>query len=140
MKRSEEAGIVISVVIFLLIFHFTNFHLLQQMDEAQAQQLRIKYDYKYEKGKFGIYGIADTAIAYLNEKKIAEATAVRIIEKKPGPNQLEVEEIHFSPSGNVIYKGKIIFRFGFSGAMPEETIAISGRKLLNIFNSWPAGN
>lgn len=131
------AGLVMAAIFTFLFF---SIFLVTQLEPASAQQLRIKYDYQYGRGSFGIYGIADTATAFVDDQMVAEAHALRIIEKRPGPNQLEVEETHYSPSGRVVYRGRLIFRFSGSGGRLEEQIPISGTKRNNFFSSWPAGN
>jgi len=135
MERSVKAVKVISVVIFLFFLGFY----LGGTAWAQEGVLTIKYEYKNERGSLGVYGIADSATAYLGDIKVGQARAIRIIRKEPGPNQLEVEETHFSRSGSVIYQGRIIFRFSYGGARPEEETAISGVKRFKIFSSWPSG-
>jgi len=97
----------------------------------------LKYGYG---GQFGIYDIADTASAYNGSTLLAQAKAIRIIEKHPGPNQIEVEETHYSPAGVVTYQGKLRIRFGFGGGYLEEEIPISGRKQASYFTGWPSGS
>lgn len=101
-------------------------------------QRQAKVEYTYD-GDFGIYGIADRARAYSGATLIAEAQAKRIIEKEPGPNCIEVEEVHFSKLGTTAYEGTITFQFGFGGGTVVDEKAIKGRKELNIFRSWPSG-
>jgi hypothetical protein len=97
----------------------------------------IKYDYK---GRLGVAGIASKASAYDGTTLIAEANAIKIIQKDKGANQIEVEELHYSPTGSINYKGILRIRFGFNGGYVEEEIPVSGKKQIQFFTGWPAGN
>lgn len=126
---------------FLFLFVFFGIIVLtQQESSGQEYRYKIKYGYEYGKGKFGQYGIADTASAYDGSVLIARARAVKIIEKNPGPNHIEIEETYFNPSGTITYRGKLIFQFGFGGGHLVEEKAISGIKRYQIFTGWPSGN
>ena len=119
------------------VWPFVLFAIILILLSDSSQALTIKYSYG---GEFGRYGIADTASAYEGSTLIAEAVAIRIIKKDPGPNWIEVEETHYSSSGSVIYRGKLFIRFGFGGGQVVKERAISGRKIFNVFGGWPAGN
>ena len=99
--------------------------------------VRIAYDYK---GEFGIYGMADTAEAYAGEALIAKARLLRLLDARSGPKDFEVEEEHYSDNGNVVYNGKIIFKYNMGDWVVSETQPISGRPRFSVFRSWPAGN
>jgi len=109
-------------------------------DTTQAQQIKIKYGYEYGKDKFGIYGIADTATAYQDDQMFARAWAKRIIKVDSGPNLLEVVEEHYTSKGLIGYKGILIFRFAFGGAVVVEESPLLGKKRYGIFDSWPSGH
>jgi hypothetical protein len=111
----------------------------QGMTQRQVQRGASSIKYGYE-GQFGIYGIADTASAFDGSTLVAQAKAIKIIQKDPGPNQIEVEETHYSPTGAVSYRGKLRIRFGFSGGYVEEEIPMSGRKQASYFAGWPSGS
>lgn len=119
---------------FIWVFGLSTICLMFLFSPLQA--LSIKYDYG---GKFGSLRIADTASAYEGSLLIAEAEAIRIIEKNPGPNWIEIEETHYSTSGSVIYRGKLFIRFGFGGGKVVREEAISGRKRFSVFVGWPSG-
>jgi hypothetical protein len=99
--------------------------------------LSIKYSYE---GKFGPYGIPDTALAFSGPTLLAKAKAIKIIKKDPGPNHILVEEFQFSPQGKEIYHGTLEFRFGFGGGTLVEEKALSGKKRFQIFTGWPSGS
>lgn len=111
----------------------------QGMTQRQVQRGASSIKYGYE-GQFGVSGIADTASAYDGSTLLAQAKAIRIIQKDPGPNQIEVEETHYSPTGAVSYRGKLRIRFGFGGGYMEDEISISGRKQASYFTGWPSGS
>lgn len=123
MKKS----IFISLFLFLFLF----------ASVAQAGQLVINYGYE---GKHGKYGIADTAIARLDGMKIADAQALEIVKRNPGPNSIKVRETHYNSSGSIVYQGYIEFQFTGMGAENIGESAISGIKRYNIFRSWPEGS
>jgi len=77
---------------------------------VRAQTMRIEYDYD---GTLGIFGIADSARAYLGSDLIGKAEALEIVDKEPGPNAIRIRETHYSPSGKDIYKGYLEIQFGF---------------------------
>jgi len=101
---------------------------------AEASHITYGYD-----GQLGRYGIADNAAAYDGATLLAKAKAIKVIEKNPGPNQLEVEETHFSATGKVTYRGLLRFRFSGDGAYVEEEMPISGQKEESYFSGWPSG-
>lgn len=126
---------------FLFLFVFLGITVLtQQESSGQQYRYKIKYGYEYGKGKFGQYSIADTASAYDGSVLIAKARVVKIIEKNPGPNHIEIDETHFNPSGTITYRGKLIFQFGFGGGHIVEEKSVSGIKKYQIFTRWPSGN
>ena len=96
---------------------------------------RIIYGYG---GQFGGYGIADSAQAFDGSTLLAEAKALRIVEKHPGPKQIEVEETHYSSVGVVTYRGLLRIRFGLGGGQVEEEVPISGTKEQSFFVTWPS--
>ena len=106
--------------------------------DIEAQDFRYRTEYGYG-GEFGRFGIADTAACYDSGTIIAKAKAMRIIEKSPGPNQIEVKETHYDATGSAIYEGIIVFQFGFGGGHIVYETAISGRKHRQVFTGWPAG-
>jgi len=129
LKLCMRAMFFIAFFIFLFALYST---------PSLSAGLKIQYDYS---GSLGIYGIADTATAYLDGQLVAKAKAIRIIKSGgSGANQLEVEETQYSSSGGTIYRGRLIFRFSFPSAYLEEEEAISGTKKYNVFTSWPSGN
>jgi len=105
--------------------------------ERAPRGLRIEYGYA---GKLGMFDIADTASAYDGDTLIAKAEALQIVEKQSGPNHILIQEEHYSPSGEVTYKGTLEFRFGFRGGTLVEEKAVSGKKRFHVFQGWPAGN
>ncbi len=139
MKKEINVGensLKYACILFLFILLSVTV-LTQQASSGQQYRYKIKYSYE---GKFGVYGIADTASAYDGNVLIAKAKAVKIIEKNPGTNHIEIEETHFNPSGDITYRGKLIFQFGFGGGHVVEEKAISGVKRYQIFTGWPSGN
>jgi len=98
---------------------------------------KIAYDYK---GEFGVYSIADTASAYAGDTLVAKARLLRLIDKASGPKDFEVEEEHYSDTGDVVYRGKIIFKYNMGDWVVGETHPIQGRPRLAAFRSWPSGN
>jgi hypothetical protein len=82
-----------------------------------------------------MFDVPDTAVASINGQKVAEAKAIRIIQKDPGPNQLEVHETYLTPEGKVVYESTIIIRFGL-GQIAEEH-AIRGTKTYRVFKVGP---
>ena len=142
MKKEINVGensLKYACILFLFILLGVTV-LIQRESSGQQYRYKIEYGYEYGKGKFGVYGIADTASAYDGSVLIAKAKAVKIIEKNPGPNHIEIEETHFNPSGDITYRGKLIFQFGFGGGHIVEEKAISGVKRYQIFTGWPSGN
>jgi|GEM_PF-6767874 len=133
---TSQTEIVKMTILKKLVWTFVLLTIMLVFLSDSSQALTIKYGYG---GKFGRYGIADTASAYEGSTLIAEAVAIRIIEKDPGPNWIELEETHYSPSGSVIYRGKLFIRFGFGGGQIVQQSTISGRKIFNIFGGWPSG-
>jgi hypothetical protein len=101
------------------------------------QASRITYSYQ---GQFGLFGIPDGAQAFDGTILLAEAKALRIIKATSGPNQIEIEETHYSSPGIVSYRGLLRIRFGFGGGHVDEEIPISGRKESAFFVSWPSGS
>lgn len=130
-KNSHKFASILFLFILLIVTVLT-----QQESSGQGYGLRIEYGYE---GKFGIYDIADTASAYLGNVLIAKAKAVKIIEKNSGPNLIEIEETHFNPSGDITYRGKLIFQFGFGGGHIVEEKAHLWREKISDINGWPAG-
>lgn len=106
---------------------------------VEAQEFRYRTDYGYD-GEFGRFGIADTAACYDSGTLIARAKAIRIIEKTPGPNHIEVKETHYDATGTLIYEGIMVFQFGFGGGHIVSESPLSGKKRRQIFNGWPAGH
>jgi hypothetical protein len=98
---------------------------------------RITYDYG---GQFGMLGLADSAKAFDGSTLLAEAKALRIIKSPSGPNQLEVEETHYSPVGAITYRGLLRIRFDLGGGHVDEEIPISGSKQQSFFVTWPSGS
>ncbi len=135
MKITQKYTSILFSVIFLGLMVLT-----QKESSGQQYRYRIEYGYEYGKGKFGVYGIADTASTYDGSVLIAKAKAIRIIEKTSGSNHIEIEETHFNPSGGTIYRGKLIFQFGFGGGRIVEEKAIFGAKRHQIFSGWPSGH
>lgn len=107
--------------------------------DAEAQDFRYRTEYGYD-GEFGRFGIADTAACYDNETLIARAKAIRIIEKTPGPNHIEVKESHYDTTGALAYEGILVFQFGYGGGHIVSDSGISGQKRWQVFTEWPSGN
>ena len=103
--------------------------------KAPARPTSLKFQYGYD-GQFGITGIADTVKAYDGGRLVAEAKALKIIEKDPGPDHVEVEETHYTGTGAEAYRGKIIIQFGFDGGKIIEEKPISGRRKFQVFRGW----
>ena len=106
---------------------------------VEAQDFRYRTEYGYD-GEFGRFGIADTAACYDSGTLIARAKAIRIINKTPGPNHIEVKETHYDAKGTLIYEGIMVFQFGFGGGHIVSESAISGQKCQHVFTGWPAGH
>lgn len=124
-KIFSLAILIVSVIIFGLA------------NQAKAAQLLIEYGYG---GNLGMFGIADTAKAYVNNSFIGEAQALRIIKKQPGPNHLLVKETHYYSDGRIMYQGELEFRFGFGGGTLVSERSLFGTKRFTIFTGWPSGN
>jgi hypothetical protein len=106
--------------------------------QGQAVLNPTSFKYGYE-GQFGRYGIADTAKAFAGDILVGEAKALRIIESESGPNLIEIEVVHYSASGQPIYKGIAHIQFGFGGGKLVYEKALSGQRSRSIFVSWPSG-
>ncbi|MDP8255826.1 MAG: hypothetical protein P9M14_08755 [Candidatus Alcyoniella australis] len=100
--------------------------------------VQIHYGYQGGDPVWAVIGIASSAEAYVGNVLVGKAKALRIIEMEQGPNAIEVEETHFSPSGSVIYKGIVVYSFGWRGSKLQER-ALRGKKRTDIFSSWPSG-
>ncbi len=113
--------------------------------------LRIKYDYEYGKGKFGVYDIADTAKAYIGIALLGEARALKLsdsitrkledrLKGEIGEGRyLIVEEIQYDKNDTrrIIYKGQLIIDTHRNIAVGE--IAAFGKKQYRLFNEWAVG-
>ena len=130
MKKSKNK----KRIVFLILFVSFGFIALDGIT-SEADALKITYGYG---GKFGPFGIADTAKAYLNNDLIAKARAIEIIQKNPGPNVIKIKETHYS-NGSTIYTGYLYIRFGFRGGSVVREESISGKKRFSVFGGWPAG-
>jgi hypothetical protein len=84
-------------------------------------------------------GIPSNAKAFSGQMMVAEAEVIGITEAHTGPNRLEVIEIHYSDRHQVIYRGKIVYRFSFGLATIEREVPIEGKKTRHIFTTWPSG-
>ena len=104
---------------------------------ALGQTVRLEIAFAYD-GQLGRYGIADSARALQGGNLVAEARALRIIERRPGPNQLEIVEKHYAPGGETTYEGRMILQFAMGGARVVSEDAIFGRKRFQFFNNWPS--
>jgi len=122
------------VCAFLLAYSVIRPEATTAQPSNSGQRIRYGYD-----GQFGRFGIADTAEVSSGSQLLAKAKAMRIIEKTPGPNHILVEEEHYAPNGGVTYRGTLEFRFGAGGGTLVEEKAISGKRRLSVFGSWPAG-
>ena len=80
---------------------------LARRQAAEIEDLEIKYDYG---GAFGMDGIADGARAYTNGRMVGEAKALRLVGDTP--STIEVEVKHYSPSGELAYRGITLFVVG----------------------------
>lgn len=103
---------------------------------SRSMPIKIAYDYK---GEFGIYGIADTASAYAGDTLVGKARLLRLIDTTSGPKDFEVEEEHYSDTGDVVYKGKIIFKYNMGDWAVGQREPIRGTPRFSVFRSWPAG-
>jgi hypothetical protein len=99
------------------------------------QPTRIEYG---NTGIFALVGIPSSAKAYSGEQLIAEAEVIGITESS-GPNVLEAVETQYAKNGEVLYRGKLVFRFSFGEAQLEKDISIQGIKRRHIFVTWPSG-
>jgi len=132
LEKRKSWPLVLLYVLFFIMF---------LASAAQAENLSIKYAYD---GKYGKYGIADTATAYYTGQgkdiKIGTARALKIIKMNPGPNHLRVEETHYYADGPIMYQGLLEFKFALGGAILVKEERISGKKRNTLFTSWPSGN
>lgn len=103
--------------------------------ESYDQGVKIVY-------KFDIVGIAASALAYKGDLLIAKAEKVGMRQTVANCLDIEVEETHFSQSGAVTYKGKMLFRFKEGTGRGEriEVKLISGERHQDLFREWPYGS
>ena len=116
---------------------------LARRQASEIEGLRIKYDYG---GAFGMDGIADSALAYVDDRLVGEAKALRLAADTP--STIEVEVKHYSRSGEVIYRAITMFAVGnvwrpgddpvLPGA-PFSSRVIEGSTEKPIFSRWPVG-
>lgn len=116
---------------------------LARRREAEIQGVDIKYDYG---GAFGIDGIADGALAYVDGRLAGEARALRLVGNTP--STIEVEVKHYSPSGEIVYRGITLFvvgnvwKPGDDPVLPGAPLSrrdIEGSTDRPLFSRWPVG-
>lgn len=94
----------------------------------RGNSITVKVEYQYNP-----LGICVKAVASSDGVILGKADMTHLEKGK----YIEVKEIHYSPdgSGRIIYEA--ISRFSIPSGMKMKEEKIFGRKLLELFSSWP---
>jgi len=89
---------------------------------------------------FDAFEMVESALAYKGGSLIAKAERVGMRPVEPTIMDIEVVETYFHPeSGEIIYKGKMLFRCRTNIEMGErvKVTPIFGKKPMDLFRKWP---
>jgi len=105
--------------------------------DASVHVTRVEY--KYE-GILAMVGVPNRATAYAGDVVVARAEVKFDGKLEPGSlKTIEVEETHYGPGGNTVFRGKILFQAQFSGYVVQTETPIEGERRFRAFGDWPAG-